>query len=101
MNLEREDDIIVLSAPATMGPTIRSIPGARFDSRARRWTFPLSWGTCVTARGVLGPGMTVGPQLAAWARQERASRVDPCLELRDMKDVPPDWAARIDEVEAS
>jgi hypothetical protein len=99
MRFEREGDVVVLEAPAQMATVVRAIPGARHDAKRRVWTFPLSWATCVAARGVLGAQLEVGPELTAWARQERATRIDPALTLRDAQDVDEAWLARLAKVE--
>jgi hypothetical protein len=77
------DGAIILRAPANAAVTVRRIPGARHDAKRQVWTLPLSWATCVTARGILGDSLEVGPRLAEWARNEQESRVRPALELRN------------------
>lgn len=62
---------------------VRMVPGTRWDAREKRWHAPLSWGSCVALRGVFGDQLEIGPDLQAWAMQERLTRVDPCNELRD------------------
>lgn len=63
---------------------IRQVPGSAWDPRAKVWTLPLSWGSCVTLRGVFGDRIQIGPTLNEWAWNERATRVEPALELRDL-----------------
>lgn len=89
MRLERDGDRIVLemATPAQV-PVIRTIPGARWSSKERQWSFPLSWATCVVARGVLGDSLQVGPALAEWAKAERRDRIDPALALASAEDAP-------------
>ena len=81
---------------------MRQIPGARHDAKRQLWTLPLSWATCVVARGVIGATLEIGPRLAEWARAEQAGRIAPSLALRDAPTLPPTspWAAVIDELEA-
>lgn len=83
--MEREDDQVVIHAPVVTQSRAREIPGARHDSRARVWRYPLSWATCVVARGIFGSQLDVGPELAEWARNER-ERVVKALTLREAKD---------------
>lgn len=65
----------------------RKIPGSRWDKRRAVFVAPLSWGTCQATRGIFGPNMAIGPELTAWAQQERAQRIDPSLWLRMQTDV--------------
>lgn len=85
MRIELEDDSIVLEAPLVTNSRAKEIPGAKHDVRARVWRLPLSWATCVIARGVFGDELEVGPALAAWAQQEYAERIAPALEAREAK----------------
>jgi hypothetical protein len=96
------DGAIILRAAANAAPIVRRIPGARHDAKRQVWTLPLSWATCVTARGILGDSLEVGPRLAEWARVEYAARIAPALELREARDVPPTsaWAAVFQDIEA-
>lgn len=104
MRIEIDGDTIVLKAPTNSSVLVKQIPGCRYD-KARTtdayavWTLPLSWGTCVTARGVLGDRLEVGPKLAAWAA-DAAKRNAVLLELRDAPDLPTDaWRELFTRVE--
>jgi len=90
MELDVDRRRIALTAPTTATPLVRQIPGARHDSKRQLWTLPLSWATCVVARGVLGGTLEVGPDLNAWAAQDRETRREPALTMRDAKDVDRD-----------
>lgn len=82
--LDRVDDKIILSGTnATQVPVIRQIPGARFNTKERTWSFPLSYATCIVARGVFGAELSVGDELVLWVRKEMARRVQPALHLRE------------------
>jgi hypothetical protein len=87
VKFELDSDRITLEAPPQMNQVVRSIPGSRWDSTRQRWTFPVSWATCVAARGVLGQQLDVGPRLAEWARLELRNRIEPCLRLREAADL--------------
>jgi hypothetical protein len=100
VRFELDGDRITLDAPPQMNQVVRSIPGLRWDSTRGVWTFPVSWATCVAARGVMGTALEVGPQLAEWSRQEHAARIAPCLQLRDAAEAPEPWASRIAAIEA-
>jgi SNF2 family DNA or RNA helicase len=62
---------------------VKSIPGSMWKGELRQWWVPLSWGSCVTLRGVFGERLQVAPPLHNWAWHEKTTRVDPALELRD------------------
>lgn len=63
---------------------VRELPGSGHIKRGGEdhWTAPLSWATCVIARGLFRDTLQVGPQLSAWAWEEYRQRVHPCLDLR-------------------
>lgn len=102
MKAELRGDVIVLKAPTNAATIVRQIPGARHDAKTQTWLLPLSWATCVTARGVLGTTLEVGPKLSEWARLERAGRITPALELREATALPPTspWVSVLEEVES-
>lgn len=60
----------------------RVVPGLR-DRR-----LPLSWAACLMLRGIFEGDLEIGPQLEAWAAEERARRVDPATEAREQSDGP-------------
>lgn len=64
----------------------KKIPGTRWDNNASVWHLPLSWAGCVQLRAVFGADLQVGAELAAWAQEEIAYRIGPCLELRKAPD---------------
>lgn len=59
---------------------IKQVPGSRY--RDSVWRMPLSWGSCQALRGIFGERLQVGPQLATWANDEYARRVEPVLNIR-------------------
>ena len=67
-----------------------TIPGAKY--REDTWTVPLSWSSCLALRSTFTAELQIGPNLAAWARKERETRINPCLHLRDQLDYPGDPA---------
>lgn len=62
---------------------IKSIPGSAWDDKRGTWTTRLSWAACVQLRGIFGSGLEIGPELRAWAHEERSNRVDPASLIRD------------------
>jgi hypothetical protein len=81
IRVEREGDSIWLSAPPQRKDQVKQIPGSRHNSRRQLWELPLSWATCVIARGVFGAQLEVGSELVAWAREEKA-RIDAVMVAR-------------------
>lgn len=68
---------------------IKSIPGTKW-SQSGSWRLPLSWASCVALRGVFQERLEIGPNLMAWAQNEKQTRVDPCMELRSAIDAEGD-----------
>lgn len=83
VSIEREGDDIILVAPLTYKDRCRQVAGARWDSKARVWRYPLSFAHCVMLRGVFGRELQIGPGLVEWAREERNTRVDAAMALRE------------------
>lgn len=84
--MEKDGDSIVLKAPLVTADQAKEVPGGKHESRNRLWRYPLSWATCVVARGVFGDDLEVGPELASWAQKERDDRVIPATQLRSVSD---------------
>ena len=82
---ERLGDIVITSEHRER-ELCRMVPGVKWDNSARAWRVPLSWASCLALRGVFRDGLIVGPGLNAWAQNERASRVDPAMALRNARD---------------
>ncbi len=69
---------------------IKEMPGARYSRTEKAWHAPLSWATCIAARGVFGDELTIGPELLAWATEYRETYVDTAMALREAWDAPGD-----------
>ena len=65
------------------------IPGGFYDKSTKHWYAPASHATCVTLRGLFGQSLEIGPDLAAWAWQQRTLRIEPAMQLRDALLPPP------------
>lgn len=63
----------------------KSIPGATWSVHDKVWRAPLSWSTCLALRSVFKTDLQIGPRLAAWASNERQTRIDPCNALRELE----------------
>ena len=75
---------------------IKMLPGAAYDGRTQRWHAPLSWGTCVTLRGLFGDALELGDVLMTWSWREYNERVKPSLELRTAVAFAEPWEANAD-----
>lgn len=61
---------------------VRGIPGSRYIKADQMWTLPLTWSSCIVLRTMFGTELTIGDDLATWARRQREIRLDPCLKIR-------------------
>jgi len=61
---------------------IKSLPGAKWNAEAGVWQVPRSWASCKALRGTFSSRLQIGTALAAWATQERQTRIDPAIEQR-------------------
>lgn len=79
---------IVLASEFRDKERVKLIPGSAWSKDYELWHVPLSWGACKALRGVFATDLVVGPTLTAWAAQDYAERVYPCLNLRALSDAP-------------
>jgi SNF2 family DNA or RNA helicase len=86
--LTPSQDRIHLYAPDYLNDAIKTIPGSEY--RTKQWTVPVSWGSCLRLRGLLGAELEIGPELAAWATEWKYTMVDPGMAGRDLVDGPGD-----------
>lgn len=82
------DGRIVAQTDFTERELIKQVPGFTWAAAEHAWRGPLSWGSCQTLRGVFGDRLQVGPALVDWANQELERRINPCLTLRGLTEVP-------------
>jgi len=66
----------------------KSLPGASYDVKTQLWRAPVSWATCLALRSTFKSDLEIGDKLAAWAVQERTSRIDPSNLLRELEALP-------------
>ena len=83
VNVDTDGTRILLTTSVTDQVRAKEVPGAKWDSKLRRWRYPLSWATCVQLRGVFKDDLEIGPGLAKWAEDERNRRINPSLRLRE------------------
>lgn len=77
-------DVIVLESPWNISFQLREIPGVKYIGKRKRFEMPLSWSSCVMLRGEFGKDMTIKPDLKHWAQQERRTRIDPSMAIREL-----------------
>lgn len=65
---------------------LKQLPGVRWNPNERLWHAPLSWATCVIARGLFGQQLIIGDRLNEWAGEELKRRIQPALALRERID---------------
>lgn len=82
--LDPESGQIVFTTTWAHRDLVKGIPGTRWDHKASVWRMPVSWAGCLALRGALGAQLELGPELTAWAANERAERIDPCNTLREL-----------------
>jgi SNF2 family DNA or RNA helicase len=85
-HVELQDNRIVLTAEWREREAVKELPGHKYDAEDRTWYLPLSWSSCVQARGVFGETLTIGEGLNTWAADDVQNRIAPCLALRDAED---------------
>jgi SNF2 family DNA or RNA helicase len=75
---------IVINAEWRLKELCKSLPGASWDTKASLWRIPLSWGGCLALRSTFRDSLVIGEGLAAWAANEKLTRIDPSNALRDV-----------------
>lgn len=76
-------DIIRFTAPYVQNSLIKEAGGA-WNAKADFWQAPLTWATCLRARGVFGAELKVGRRLAEWSANE-FQRISQALAYRDLE----------------
>ena len=64
----------------------QKIPGSSWSRADQVWTVPLSWSSCLALRSSFLDKLEIGPELAQWAADELATRIQPSLELRELEE---------------
>lgn len=102
INIEVLDDRIRVDAPFRYKDVVKSVPGSKWDPHARMWTTPLTWAACKQLRGLFGDQLEIGPRLVAWSANEFQTRVNVCLDLRSVLELPEGHPGheRVDKLEA-
>jgi SNF2 family DNA or RNA helicase len=77
-----DTEIIRFTAPYMQNALIKEAGGA-WNAKADFWQAPLTWATCIRARGVFGPELQVGRRLTEWSTREY-ERISNALAIRDV-----------------
>ena len=88
VELDEQSKHIFITADWRFKELCKSLPGASYDGKTQLWKVPVSWSTCLALRSTFRNDLVIGPQLASWASNERAMRVDPSNALRDIEELP-------------
>jgi SNF2 family DNA or RNA helicase len=75
---------IIINAEWRLKELCKSLPGASWDTKSSLWRIPLSWGGCLALRSTFRDSLVIGDGLAAWAANEKLTRIDPSNALRDV-----------------
>ncbi len=94
VNVELDDSgkHIVINAEWRLKELCKSLPGAAWSAKEQIWRVPVSWASCLALRSTFKDSLEIGPNLAAWASNERATRIGPSNVLRDLEIMPEDYA---------
>jgi SNF2 family DNA or RNA helicase len=87
-DLSPDGTSIVLEPTWQESELLKLVPGARYATKQKAWHLPLTWASMVIMRGMFGDHLTYSIELQAWVWEERAHRVDPSLEMRNVVDWP-------------
>lgn len=66
-SVDIHDGKIIITSDYRCKDAIKSIPGARWDTRLRKWSVPVSWTSCLALREEFGEGLRIGSDLNTWA----------------------------------
>lgn len=78
---ELNKDRIVVQATYREKPLMQMLPGSRWHRNEDLWAMPLSWGSCISLRGVFGDHLAISSDLYSWAAEER-ERVEYLAKLK-------------------
>lgn len=105
VQIERDGRRIVARIPYANGDGpvyAKRVPGARWAASTKTWNYPLDWAVCLKMRSVFGDALEIGPELTAWAREEKertAELVDlsrrESVELENLPRLAPDLYAAL------
>lgn len=85
VELDASGDYIQIKAEWRLKEVCRALPGSTYSSKDEFWKIPVSWTGCLALRSTFKSDLEIGPRLAEWARSEKANRIDPSNQLRDIE----------------
>jgi SNF2 family DNA or RNA helicase len=85
VELDSSKKHIAIQAEWRLKEICKALPGASWDAKEQIWRIPLSWTGCLALRATFKENLEIGPELSAWARSEKANRIDVCNNLRDVE----------------
>jgi SNF2 family DNA or RNA helicase len=88
VELDSTGSNIIIDADWRFKELCKSLPGATFDGSISRWKIPVSWSACLALRSTFKEELVLGDALKAWASNERSTRIDPAMALRDLENLP-------------
>lgn len=65
------------------------VPGAKWRANHGHWELNLTWSSCKQLRSLFGDELELDQSVIDWATEELENRINPCMELRDMVQPPP------------
>ena len=82
--------ITLTDVPFNMKDICEKVPGLRWDKKAgvNTWRMSKGWVNYLSLFSTFKTALEVGPDLAAWAEEEKTTRVDPCMYWREQEDAP-------------
>ena len=88
VELDATGSDIIIDADWRFKELCKSLPGATFDGSISKWKVPVSWSACLALRSTFKEELVLGDALKAWASNERSTRIDPAMALRDLESLP-------------
>ena len=85
VELEESGKNIIIDTEWRLKELCKSIPGAKWDSKAQRWRVPTSWASCLALRSTFKQDLVIGPKLGEWATNELDTRITPSNNLRGLE----------------
>lgn len=67
-----------------------TVPGLKYDRKSLNgtWSISTGWANCLALRGTFKDNLDIGPRLNQWVLDERATRIEPAMALRQALDAP-------------
>lgn len=86
VNISPDGKHIDIHAEYRFKEVCKRLPGATWDSKSQNWRIPLSWAGCLSLRSQFKQALVIEDDLKQWAATEKANRITPSLELRELED---------------